>query len=110
MRLRVLALLAVALAGCGGPGGCRPAAAVVENASATPIEQFYMAPDGTADWGADLLSADLPSGASLPFRFAGAGRTVLRVVWADGRAMELPGVDGCAIRRVTVSDAGMQAR
>ena len=102
----VLALTSL-LAGCGGGGGCT---ARLANASSQPIEQFYLAPMGAPGWGPDQLApATLAPGASLPVRFTGAGRFGLRVVWTDGRAIEMHDIEACRISRVTVSDGAMQA-
>ena len=111
--IRALALLAP-LAGCGtaqpGVTTCGPADAQVENASRLTVEQFYLARAGEAGWGADLLGpGGLPSRASLPIRFAGTGQYRLRVVWVNGQAMEMRGVDGCLARRITILDGGMRA-
>jgi hypothetical protein len=101
-----LALLPL-LAGCGGGGGCT---ARLANASSQPIEQFYLAPMGAPGWGPDQLApATLAPGASLPVRFTGEGRFGLRVVWADGRAIEMHDLAACRIARVTVRDGAMQA-
>lgn len=102
----VLALLPL-LAGCGSGGGCT---ARLANASSQPIEQFYLAPMGAPGWGPDQLApATLAPGASLPVRFTGEGRFGLRVVWTDGRAIEMHDLAACRISRVTVSDGAMQA-
>ncbi|MDB5374387.1 MAG: hypothetical protein JWP04_3029 [Belnapia sp.] len=115
MRLALLPALvgcaALALAGCArGPAGCGPAEAQVANASAMAVEQFYLAPMGEA-WGADRFDqAGLAAGASRPVRLAGgAGPLAMRVVWADGRAAELPGIDGCTSRRLLILDGGLRA-
>jgi hypothetical protein len=39
----------------------------------------------------------------------GTGSHALRAVWANGRAVELQGVDGCATGRVTILDGGLRA-
>jgi hypothetical protein len=107
MRLAASCLLAALLGGCAGSGGC---GAVLANASAQPVEQFYLAPAGTAGWGADLLSVgSLPSGATMPIRFAARGAYGVRAVWANGRAAEMQGVDGCRTTRITIRDASLLA-
>jgi hypothetical protein len=113
MRRRLALALLAGLAGCGGPDRiptCGPAEALVENASALAIEQFYLARAGAAGWGANLLGQrHLPSGATMPIRFAGTGSYSLRMVWVDGRAVEMPAVDGCTVRRITVLDDELRA-
>jgi len=104
MRL-ALALLPL-LAGCGD----RSCPAVLANASAQPVEQFYVAPAGTVGWGEDQVkSGDLAPGASQPIRFPHDGNYAVRAVWANGRAAEMPGVAACRTRRVTVRDGALQA-
>jgi hypothetical protein len=76
------------------------------------VEQLYLATDGQVGWGASLLSAgELPPGgtAALPLP-GGPGQVALRIVWVDGRAAELAGLDRCAVSRVTVLDGGLQAQ
>ena len=115
-RLRSLALLAL-LAGCArgnAPAGCAPAEASLENASRLAVEQLYLAPAG-GTWGADLIGpafpagGDLASGARLPLRFEGRGPYALRVVWVNGRAADMQGLDGCVIRRVILLDGALRA-
>lgn len=113
MQRRLALALLAGLAGCGGPDRtptCGPAEALVENASALAVEQFYLARAGAAGWGANLLGqGQLPSGATMPIRFAGTGSYSLRMVWVDGRAVEMPAVDGCTVRRIMVLDDGLRA-
>jgi hypothetical protein len=111
-------LLLAAAAGCAraqlGPGGtsCGPREVALVNASAAPVEQIYLGTGAPSGWGTDLLrprGADLPSGAALPLRLPGAGPHAIRAVWADGRAAELGGVDGCATTRITLTDTTLRA-
>ncbi|WP_431271495.1 hypothetical protein [Dankookia sp. P2] len=55
------------------------------------------------------LTATLPPGASLPFRFPVEGRYGMRAVWTNGRAAEMQGVEACRTARVTLRDGSMQA-
>ena len=114
MRLAIIALLPltllVACAGGGVAGRCGTREARLANASATPLEQAYATREGEVASGDNQLGqADLAPGATGALRFPGTGRYRLRVVWADGRAVELPDLDGCAVRRVTVTEDGMRA-
>lgn len=100
-------LLLLPLAACGGGGrGC---SATLANASGQPIEQVYLARAGEA-WGRDLVApGEVPPGGTLPLRFAVEGSHAVRVVWANGRAAELQGVEACRMARITVRDAELQA-
>jgi hypothetical protein len=101
-------LLAVAvLPGCARRTGCE---ALLTNNSATAVEQLYLAPTATGQWGPDLLrDGGLAAGASLPLRFPAAGSYALRIVWVDGRAAEMPGVAACDSRRITILGQGLRA-
>ncbi len=108
MKAWVLApLLLLPVAACGGGGrGC---SATLANASGQPIEQVYLARAGNA-WGRDLVApGEVPPGGTLPLRFGTEGSHGVRVVWANGRAAELQGVNACRMTRVTVRDAELQA-
>lgn len=117
-RLAVLlGLLAGPLAACDtyrAATRCSPVEARLENASGDSVEQLYLAPMN-APWGADLIGPELrgrgglASGGATPLRFPSAGAFALRVVWVDGRAAEMEGLDGCVIRRVTLLQGGIRA-
>lgn len=108
LRLVPLLLLAACARG-NAPAGCAPAAARLENLSGRAVEQLYLSPAGTP-WGADLVTGDaLPGGAGLPLQFEGRGPYALRVVWVNGQAAELRGIDGCTTLRVTIRDSGLRA-
>jgi hypothetical protein len=102
------------LAGCGTPDGvvtCGPTEARVENVSVLAIEQLYLARTDGSGWGSDLLGqGGLASGANLAIRFAGTGLYSMRVVWVNGRAVEMPGIDGCRTQRIVVLDDGLRAQ
>lgn len=113
--LPLLALLTLAACARGtAPARCAPTTARLENLSGQAIEQLYLGPVGTP-WGSDLVTADaagggeLPSRAGLPLRFTGRGPYALRVVWVNGQAAELSGIDGCLTRRLTVLDGALRA-
>lgn len=106
-RLSLLVLLAT-LAGCAGGqrAACGPAEAVVENASSLAVEQLYLAPAAGAGWGPDLLgeTPGLPAAGRMPLAIGGPGPWRLRLVWVNGRAIELGGIDGCRTRRIILRD------
>jgi hypothetical protein len=106
-------LLLAACAHGKDPAGCAPAAARLENLSGQAVEQLYLGPAGAsrgAPWGADLVTGDaLLSGAGLPLQFEGRGPYALRVVWVNGQAAELRGIDGCTTLRVIIRDSGLRA-
>jgi hypothetical protein len=94
------------LPGCGSGHGC---GAVLANASGEVVEQVYLVPAGSPDWGTDLLGAgDLAPGATLPLRFAGQRAYGLRAVWASGRAVEAQTIEGCRSTRVILQDGGLR--
>ncbi|MBK1657754.1 hypothetical protein [Paracraurococcus ruber] len=89
------------LVGCATGGGCET---VLANASGRVVEQVYLARAGEA-WGRDLAApGQVAPGGTLPLRFAGQGSHALRIVWADGRAAEMPAVEACKVQRITVRD------
>lgn len=120
LRLSPLLLLAACARG-NTPATCAPAAARLENLSGQAVEQLYLSPAGApqgspqgapqgAPWGAELVGGDaLASGAGLPLQFEGRGPYALRVVWVNGQAAELRGIDGCTTLRVTIRDSGLRA-
>ncbi len=110
-RLASLALLTL-LAGCGGQrAACGPSQAVVENASSLAVEQLYLAPAAGPGWGPDLLgkAPALPAAGRMPLALGGPGPWRLRLVWVNGRAIELGGIDGCTARRITIRDGTVTA-
>lgn len=108
--LKLLPLLLLAACARGNaPAGCAPAAARLENISGQAVEQLYLSQAGPP-WGADLVARDpLPSGTGLPLQFEGRGPYALRVVWVNGQAAELRGIDGCTTRHITIRDGGLRA-
>lgn len=121
LPLLLLLAAAGAAAGCaraplrpGAGSSCGPREVTMVNASAAAVEQIYIGTGAPSGWGADLLGprggrGELPSGGALPLRLPAAGPYAVRVVWVDGRAAELGGVDGCATARITLSDAALRA-
>ncbi len=104
--------LATMLAACAGSGagGCGPRPLAVANLSAVAVEQLYFGSGAPEGWGADLLGqAGLPSGTNAAVTVPERGAAAVRVVWRDGRAVELGGINACRIGRVTVLDAALRA-
>ena len=107
MRRLAALLLPALLAGCGGQcGACGPSQAVVENASSLAVEQLYLAPAAGQGWGTDLLgqAPALAAAGRMPLALDGPGPWRLRLVWVNGQAIELRGIDGCTTRRITIRD------
>ena len=113
-----LSLLAALAAACApaaiqpgrlGCGGTREVELV--NASSLHVEQLYLGNGRLDGWGRDLLgqAPPLPSQRSLTLRVPGAAGQAVRAIWVNGRAAELPGLDGCAVRRIVVADGALRA-
>ena len=109
--------LVLALAGCMPPTqtvvvrerSCDTSFRVV-NASSGTVERLFFSHASQSGWGNDQLGeAVLPPGRASNYRAANTGAYDFRVVWANGRAAELRGIDGCTTLRVTVSDSGLRA-
>jgi hypothetical protein len=72
------------------------------NRDPAAVHEIYVSPAGRRDWGADRLGQDV----LVPGRFARitlpAGQCVndIRVVFADGRAVERRRVDTCALSQM----------
>lgn len=118
--LFALPLLAAAAA-CAAPGapttttgaarlGCTGEVRLA-NASGQVVEQAYVGAPGA--WGPDLLApGTLAPGASAAFRLPPPpreARRAVRVVFDNGRAAELPGLDLCETPDVTVERGGVRA-
>ncbi len=106
-RAALLALpMLAACAGDGSPsgplGGCT-GPVTLRNEARLAVEQFYASPTGPGAWGADLLAPNtLPVGGAFPTRVP-AGTNHFRVVFVDGSAAEIGGLDSCRISSVTVT-------
>ncbi|WP_421989659.1 hypothetical protein [Roseococcus sp.] len=111
--MRLPLLLPLLLAACaappsGGTGGC-DGRIQLRNASSLAVEQLYVSTAGPADWGRDLLApGHLPAGATQTV-MARSGLNAVRVVFANGRAAEMAGMDVCANPILTVLPNGLQA-
>ncbi len=111
--MRALLLLPLLLAACtappsGGTGGC-DGRVQVRNAAPIAVEQLYVSTAGPSDWGRDYLApGTLPSGAvqSVVVR---PGLNAVRVVFVNGRAAEMAGMDVCANPVLLVQPNGLQA-
>lgn len=104
-------LLAAAVAACAptaGPSACQPRRLEVANTGTRPVEQLYYGSPGA--WGEDLLGgAEVAAGEARPVTLPGIGGLALRAVWADGRAIELRGLDPCRNARIVLTDRGVRA-
>lgn len=105
--MRATALL-LAVAACGAPradrAACAPQDLLLVNASRLAVEQVYVGADGPGP--ERLGGAELPPGGAVTLRPPPAPFT-LRAVWVDGRASEIAGLDGCTLRRVTLTDTAL---
>jgi hypothetical protein len=89
--------------------GCDTSFTVVNNSSAT-VERLYFSHSSLGGWGADQLGQNvLPPGRAASYRAANAGAYDFRVVWANGRAAEVRGVNICRASRITVTNGGLLA-
>ncbi len=111
--MRVFLLAPLFLAACvapppGATGNC-DGRMQLRNSAPVAVEQLYVSPAGPADWGRDRLAPDtLPSGAARGFAVR-PGLNAVRVVFANGRAVEMAGMDVCASPVLTVLPNGLQA-
>ena len=107
------ALLPVALllASCAvqtGRPACQARRLEVANAAALPVEQLYYGAPGA--WGEDLLGgAGMAAGEARPVVLPGLPGLTLRVVWTDGHAIGLQGLDPCRNTRVVMAERVIRA-
>lgn len=91
-----------------GRPACGPRRLDVANLAARPVEQLYYGAPGA--WGEDLLlGVELAQGAARPVVVPGVPGLTLRIVWADGRAIELSGLDPCRNARVVIAESSIRA-
>jgi hypothetical protein len=106
-----LALAAALAAACSVQTGrptCGPRRLEVANLAARAVEQLYYG--GPGAWGEDLLlGVEMAPGSARPVVLPGVSGLTLRVVWADGRAVELDGLDPCRNARIVVAENGIRA-
>lgn len=78
------------------------------NTASRPLEQLYYGAPGA--WGEELLGGvEMRPGAARTVVLPGISGPVLRVVWADGRAIELSGLDPCRTVRIVTAEHGVRA-
>ncbi|MBL6456244.1 hypothetical protein JMJ55_12995 [Belnapia sp. T6] len=114
---RLLVGLGLALAACAAPPPAPLAEARrcdgrirVVNASPLTVEQLYVSHAAQGGWGVDRLGQGvLRPGAATELPAPEAGAQDARVVWADGRAMELRRTDLCAAGTLRIGQSGLSA-
>lgn len=113
--MRRALLLLPLLASCAGEGagpaatlGC-PGEVRLHNAGSLAVEQAYLSPAGPADWGRDLLApGTLQPGEERVVR-AAPGRNAVRIVFVNGRAAEMVGMNICATPNLRITPTGLLA-
>lgn len=109
VKPRLLLLLPL-LAACAGGEGANSTATLgcsgevrLRNVGNMAVEQVYFSASGPANWGPDLLApTDIPPGGDRAVR-ATPGRNAVRIVFANGRAAELPAMDVCATATLSIA-------
>ncbi|WP_237216166.1 hypothetical protein [Falsiroseomonas oryziterrae] len=82
----------------------------VSNQSSATVAQLYFSHSSQRGWGADQLGASvLPPGRFVSYRAANTGNYDFRVVWTNGQAAELRGVNVCRASQITVTNRGLVA-
>jgi hypothetical protein len=82
---------------------------VVNNSSVT-VGQLFFSHSTLRGWGNDQLGTSvLPPGRFVNYRAANAGNYDFRVVWTNGRAAEMRGVNICRASQITVTNSGLIA-
>jgi hypothetical protein len=82
---------------------------VVNNSSST-VQSLQFSHSSQSGWGPDQLgTAVLPPGRTVNYQAANAGNYDFRVVWTNGRAAEMRGVNICAASQIIVTNAGLRA-
>ncbi len=82
----------------------------VANQSGLTVRELYFSPSAVGGWGRDQLGQSmLPPGRYVNYRANNAARYDFRVVWVNGRAAELRGVNICAASQVTIRSNGLRA-
>jgi hypothetical protein len=102
-------LLLPLLAACAGEGA-NPAATLgcsgevrLRNVGSMAVEQAYFSAAGPGQWGRDLLApTDIPPGGDRAVMVT-PGRNAVRIVFANGRAAEMPAMDVCASPTLSIA-------
>ncbi|MBS7791544.1 hypothetical protein KTR66_16195 [Roseococcus sp. SDR] len=105
-----LLLLPLIAAACAGGEGTNPAASIgcsgqvlLRNIGPMAVEQAFFSAAGPGNWGRDLLTpTDIPPGGDRTV-MATPGRNAVRIVFANGRAAEMPAMDVCTSGTLTIS-------
>lgn len=88
---------------------CDTSFRVVNNSSLT-VRSLYFSHSSLAGWGNDQLgSSVLAPGRFVNYRAANTGNYDFRVVWTNGQAAELRGVNVCRASQITVTNRGLAA-
>lgn len=101
------------LAGCVAAGGGTPmgrcdAVLRVSNGAGQAIEQLYVSGTGPAGWGRDRLAPNLlPPGGTFQTP-TGVEPQAVRVVFVDGSAVEMAGLEVCATPVLRVGPRSLQ--
>jgi hypothetical protein len=81
------------------------------NRSSRTVMEFYFDSSRNPNWTRDELGTGvLPPGQSRRFQTAYTGLYDFRVVWDNGRAVELRQIDICTTSSITVTDQGLRAQ
>lgn len=110
--MRALLLLPI-LAACaappsGGMVGCDGRIQLV-NAAPVAVEQLYVSAAGPSDWGRDVLAPGTLAPGATQTVAVRPGINAVRLVFVNGHAAEMPGLDVCANPVLTVQRDGFQA-
>jgi len=83
---------------------------VVVNQSSLTVAQLFFGSSARTTWDADMLGSNvLPPGRQVPYRARNPGNYDFRVVWQNGRAAELRGVNICRASQIIVTNNGLRA-
>ena len=81
------------------------------NNSSETIREFYFGPSSRSSWGADRLGQNvLLHTRSMNFATRFAGGYDFRIVWANGAAAQLMGVNICSTNQIVATRSGLVAR
>jgi hypothetical protein len=81
----------------------------LRNAAPVAVEQLYVSTAGPSDWGRDLLAPGLLAPGATQTVTARPGLNAVRLVFVNGHAAEMAGLDVCANPVLTVQRDGFQA-